>query len=118
MGSPVSESPRHTASMRAQAFWQRHATAPPLATVERVGMTFVDAKVVGVRVQLKINEYEGQLMRTRTKGRAANAELRKLRSLVKLQRTHVETLKCELARRDELDGSSPEVALSLAHQTP
>ena len=86
MGSPVSESPRRTATLRAQAFWQRHATAPPLATFERVGMTFVDAKVVGIRVQLKIKEYEGQLVRTRTKGRAANAEVRKLRKEVKLQR--------------------------------
>ena len=118
LGSPAAESPRNIAAMRAQEFWQRCATGPPLAKVTRLGMSFVEAKVVGRRVQMRIKEYEGQVMRLRREKRTRLSLVAKLKSQVKSKNAHIKMLKEELLRRDELDGASPEAAVSLVHQTP
>ena len=118
LGSPVSESPRNEAAIRAQEFWQREATHPQgLATFERLGMTFLEANVVAMRVQLKIKEYEGKLMLRIKQARVNRLTMTKLRDQLNEKRAHIRRLEAELDRRDELDGLTPEVAVSLAHQT-
>ena len=81
-------------------------------------MTFLEANVVAMRVQSKIKEYEGMLMRRIKQARVNRRTMTKLRDEVKEKRAHIRRLEEELARRDELDGLTPEAAVSLAHQTP
>ena len=81
-------------------------------------MTFLEANVVAMRVQSKIKEYEGMLMPRIKQARVNRHTMTKLRDEVKETRAHIMRLEEEFARRDELDGLTPEAAVSLAHQTP